>query len=99
MGENQHEHKNVIGAELILDEVTGKKIEPVLWSFEMPDQGVKTKGYEHPQNAPPRGSAHAQFAITMLEGDKVDRKRDKNTDMKGDPHPNTRRHRCEVFMW
>ena len=34
----------------------------------------------------------------MFEGDKIDRKRGKNTDVKGDPKPNTRRHRCEAFM-
>ncbi len=33
----------------------------------------------------------------MLEGDKIDSKRDKNADVKGDPKPNTRRHGAGRF--
>ena len=70
MRENQHKNKNVIHAQRILDEVSSKKIEPVMWSFDSPDQGVKTKRHEHPEEAASRRSAHAQFATAMLEGDR-----------------------------
>jgi transcription elongation factor GreA len=42
--------------------------------------------------------AHAQFAITTLERDEVDRNCDEDAYVKGDPEPDARRHRGQVFM-
>src|SRR5207245_7832433 len=49
MCEDQHKNKNVIHAQRILDEIAGQKIESEMWSLDAPDQGVKSKGHEHPQ--------------------------------------------------
>src|SRR5215467_6891100 len=36
----EHENKNVIHAQRILDQVAGEKIQPMMWSFDAPHQGV-----------------------------------------------------------
>jgi len=59
MREDEHEHKNVVHAQGVLDEVAGKKIEPVMWSFDTPDHGVKSQREDHPQHAASGRSSHA----------------------------------------
>ena len=43
MREDEHEHEDVVHAQGVLDQVTGKKIEPVMWAFNTPDDGVEGK--------------------------------------------------------
>ena len=59
MRENQHKHKNIIHAQRILDEIPCKKIEGVMWSFDAPDKGVKSKRYDDPDRRPTKRSAYA----------------------------------------
>ena len=54
MREDEHEHKNVVHAQGVLDQVAGKKIEPVVWPFHTPDDSVKSQRDDHPQEAAPR---------------------------------------------
>ena len=42
------------------------------------------------------GRAHAQRAIPSLKLGKIDNQREKNAQVKGDPKPDTRRHRRTV---
>ena len=62
MREDEHEHKNVVHAQGVLDQVAGKKIEPVVWPFHTPDDSVKGQRDDHPQEAAARRCGHAQFA-------------------------------------
>jgi len=59
MLEDQHKDENVVHAQRILDEVTGEKIEPVMWPFDVPDQGIERQRHEHPDDGPLESSAHA----------------------------------------
>src|SRR5260370_18811422 len=97
ISKNQYENKDVIDAQRIFDEVSTKKIESMLWSFETPHQRVEAKRYQHPQNAPLSGSVHAQFVIAPFEGDQINGDRDKDADVKGDPKPNAGCHGVLTF--
>ena len=99
MLEDQHKDKNVVHAQRILDEIAGQKIEAGLRSFNVPDEPVKSERQQHPQYTPPGGRAHAQFPPAVFETDKIDNQRDEDADVKGNPKPDARRHRAEVFMW
>ena len=59
MRENQHKDENIIHAQRILDEIPCKKIEGVMWSFDSPDKGVKSKRYNDPDRGPMKRSAYA----------------------------------------
>jgi len=59
MRENQHKDENIIHAQRILDEIPCKKIERVMWSFDSPDKGVKSKRYNDPDRGPMKRSAYA----------------------------------------
>src|SRR5207244_8709864 len=48
VGKNEHEHKNIIHAQRIFDEVAGEKIQRMMWSFDAPHQGVKSKRQDYP---------------------------------------------------
>src|SRR5215472_2184751 len=61
MREDEHEHKNVVHAQGVLDEIPGKKIEPVMWPLHTPDDSVKGQGDDHPEDAAARSCTHAQF--------------------------------------
>src|SRR5260370_42698045 len=71
MRKDEHKNKNVVHAQRILDEVTGKKIERVVRSLDTPDQGVKCKRDNHPQETAPRRSGHAQFAVAQAEREEI----------------------------
>jgi len=98
MREDEHKNKNVVHAQRILDEVTGKKIERVVRSLDTPDQGVKCKRDNHPQDTAPSCSAHAQFAVTQAEREEVDSNCDEDADVERNPKPDARRHGGQVFM-
>jgi hypothetical protein len=98
MRENQHKYENVIHAQRILDEIAGEEVERVMRSFDAPDQGVKAKRHEHPDHGPMKRSTDAQFATATLGAEEVDPYCDEDADVKGDPKPDTRLHRGEVFM-
>ena len=98
MCEDDHKNKNVVHAQRVLDQVTGKKIEPVVWPFDSPDQRVKGKRDNYPEDAASRRSAHAQFTVAQAERKEIDSNSDKHADVKRDPKPDARRHRGEVFM-
>src|SRR4030095_9844622 len=72
MREDEHEHKNVVHAQGVLDQVAGKKIEPVMWPFHTPDDSVKGQGDDHPQKAAPRRCGHTQCAAAHAESEQVD---------------------------
>ena len=86
-------------AERIFDEVSSKKIKAGLRSFNVPDEPIKSERYQHPQYTPLAGRTHAQFPPAVFETDKIDNQRDEDADVKGNPKPDARRHRAEVFMW
>ena len=98
MRENQHKHEDVIHAQRILDEIAREKIERVMRSFDAPDQGIKGKRHEHPDHRPMKRSTDAQFATATLGAEEVDPYCDEDADVKGDPKPDARLHRVEVFM-
>jgi hypothetical protein len=98
MREDEHEHKNVVHAQGVLDEISGKKIEPVMWPFHTPDDAVKTQRDDHPQDAAPRRCSHAQFAAASTKSEQVDPNGDEHANVKGDPKPDARRHAGEGFM-
>src|SRR4029077_18483190 len=60
IGKNQYENEDVIDAKRILDQVSSKKIEAGLRSFNVPDEPIKSERYQHPQYAPLGGRTHAQ---------------------------------------
>ena len=98
MREDEHKNKNVVHAQRILDQVAGKKIEPVVWSFNTPDQSVKRKRDDHPQDAAPRRGAHAQIAVAQAEREEIDSDCNEDADVKRNPKPDARRHGGQVFM-
>jgi len=59
MLEDQHKDENVVHAQRILDEITGEKIEPVMWPLDVPDQCIERQRQEHPDDGPLERSAHA----------------------------------------
>ena len=98
MREDEHEDKNVVHAQGVLDQIAGKKIEPVMWPFYTPDDRVKGQGDDHPQKAAPRRCAHAQFAAASTEREQVDPNGNEHANVKGDPEPDARRHSGQGFM-
>ena len=98
MREDEHEHKNVVHAQRVLDQVPGKKIEPVMWPFHTPDDDVKGQRDNHPQEAAPRRGTHAQFAAASTEREQVDSNGDEHANVKSDPEPDARRHSGQGFM-
>lgn len=59
MLEDQHKDENVVHAQRILDEITGQKIEPVMWPLDVPNQGIEGQRHEYPDDGPLERSAHA----------------------------------------
>ena len=98
MREDEHEHKNIVHAQGVLDQIAGKKIEPVMWPFHTPDDRVKGQRDDHPQDAAPRRCAHAQFAAAQAESEEIDPDGDEHANVKGDPKPDARRHAGQSFM-
>ena len=98
MREDEHEHKNVVHAQRVLDQVAGKKIEPVMWPFHTPDDSVKRQRNDYPENAAPRRGGHAQFTAASTERQQIDPNGNEHANVKGDPEPDARRHAGEGFM-
>jgi len=98
MREDEHEHKNVVHAQGVLDQVAGKKIESMMRPFHTPDDSVKRQRNDHPKNAAPRRCAHAQFAAAYAESEQIDPNGNEHANVKGDPEPDARRHAGEGFM-
>jgi hypothetical protein len=98
MREDQHEYKNVVHAQGVLDQVAGKKIEPVMRPFDTPNNGIKRQRNDHPKNAAPRRCGHAQFAAASTERQQIDPNGNEHANVKGDPEPDARRHAGEGFM-
>jgi hypothetical protein len=98
MREDEHEHENVVHAQGVLDQIAGKKIEPVVWPFHTPDDSVEGQRDDHPQEAAPRRCAHAQFAAASAESEQVDPNGNEHANVKGDPEPDARRHSGQGFM-
>src|SRR5205814_10163153 len=97
VSKNQDKNEDVIDAQRIFDEVSSEKIEAGLRSFNVPNEPIKSKRYQDPQYAPLAGRTHAQFPPAALEADEIDRYRDKDADVKGDPKPNAGSHRGQTF--
>src|SRR5260370_32966190 len=55
ISKNQYENEDVINAQRIFDEESSKKIEAGFRSFNVPDEPIKSKRYQHPQYGPLRG--------------------------------------------
>ena len=98
MREDEHEHKNVVHAQGVLDQVTGKKVEPVMRPFHTPDDSVKRQRNDHPKGAAPRRCVHAQFAPASMERQQIDPNGNEHANVKGDPEPDARRHAGQGFM-
>ena len=97
VSKNQYKNEDVIDAQRIFDEVSSEKIEAGLRSFNVPDEPIKSKRYQHPQYAPLGGRTHAQFTAAVFEADKVDNQRDEDADVKSDPKPNAGCHGALPF--
>ena len=97
ISKNQYENKDVIDAQRIFDEVSSKKIEAGLRSFNVPDEPIKSERYQHPQYTPLAGRTHAQFPPAVFETDKIDNQRDEDADVKSDPKPNAGCHGALPF--
>ena len=98
MREDEHEHKNVVHAQRVFDEVAGKKIEPVMRPFHTPDNSVKRQRNDHPKNAAPRCCRHAQFAAATMERQQINANGNEHANVKRDPEPDARRHAWQGFM-
>jgi hypothetical protein len=98
MREDEHEHKNVVHTQGVLDQIAGKKIERVVWAFHTPDDSVKSQRDDHPQEASPPRSGHAQFTTAQMKREEVDPDGDEHANVKGDPEPDARRHSGQGFM-
>src|SRR5215472_19048729 len=61
MCEDEHEHKDVVHAQGVLDQIARKKIKRVMWPFHPPDDNVKCQPDGHPHEAAAPGRAHTQF--------------------------------------
>ncbi len=96
VGEDQNKNENVIDAERVFDEVTGQKIERSVRAAQFPDEQIEKKRKHYPDGAALRGGTHAQGAVAQLELNKIGKNRKEDADMKCDPKPNARRHRCTV---
>lgn len=96
--EDQDEHKNVVHAQRVLDEVTGKKIDAVMWSFDTPDNTIEGERNDHPDEAAAGCCRHAQFTASQTKSEKIDPNRDEHANVKSDPEPNARRHSGQAFM-
>src|SRR5262249_4578442 len=96
--EDKHEHKNVVHAEGVLDQVAGKKIDCVVWAFYTPDDAVKNQRDYHPNKAAARRCAHAQFAAAPTEREQINPNGDEHANVKSDPEPDARRHARQGFM-
>ena len=59
MREDEHEHKDVVHAQGVLDQVPSEKIEPMVWPFNTPDDDVKGERHQDPDDAASRRSSHA----------------------------------------
>ena len=59
VGEDQNKNENVIDAERVFDEITGKKIERCVRAAQFPDQQIEEKRKHHPNRAALRRGAHA----------------------------------------
>jgi hypothetical protein len=98
MREDEHEHKNVVHAQGVLDEVSGEKIEPVVRPFHTPNDSIEGQREDHPHEAASRGCSHAQFATAYAESEQVDPNGNEHANVKRDPEPDARRHAGEGFM-
>jgi len=87
VSKNQDKNEDVIDAQRIFDEVSSEKIEAGLRSFNVPNEPIKSKRYQHLQYAPLAGRTHAQFPPAVFETDKIDNQRDEDADVKSDPKP------------
>ena len=96
IGENQAEDKNVIYAERVFDQVTGKEIDRLVGTLPPPDKGVESQGEADPEKAAPDGTGQADALVRTI-AEKIDGERDENTEMKGDPKPDVDRHEALGF--
>ncbi len=94
----RYEHKNVVHAQRVFDQIAGKKIEPVVWPFETPDDTIKSQRDDHPQEAAAARCGHAQFTAPEAESEKIDPNGDEHANVKCDPEPDARRHSGQGFM-
>src|SRR5262249_53769214 len=97
MREDEHEHKNVVHAQRVFDQVTSKKIEPVMRALNTPDDGVEAERHHDPDPASSRRSGHAQCSAAAMKREEVDANRDEHANVKGDPKPDARRHGGQTF--
>ena len=97
IGKDQNKDENVIDAQRVLDEVTGEKFQPFLRSTQFPHEQIEKQRKHDPDQAAPRGRAHAQLALAPLKADKINSQRDEDTDVKGDPKPNAGCHSALPF--
>ena len=98
MREDEHEHKNVVHAQGILDQIAGKKIEPVMWPFHTPDDGVKCQRNDHPKRLRRAAAAMLNSRPRSAESEQVDPNGNEHANVKGDPEPDARRHAGQGFM-
>ena len=96
VGENQTEDKNVVYAERVFDQVTGKEIDRLVGTLHPPDKGVESQGEADPEKAAPDGTGQANALVRTI-AEKIDEERDENTEMKGDPEPDANRHEALGF--
>ncbi len=96
VGENQTEDKNVINAERVFDQVTGKEIDRLVGALQPPDEGVESQGETDPEKAAPDRTGQTDALVRPI-AEKIDEERDENPEMKGDPEPNADRHEALGF--
>ena len=91
VGEDEDENKNVIDAERIFDEVTGKKIDSLIWSLPAPDDGVEAERERNPDQTAPDRTAQAD-GVRLSEAEEINRQRGQNPEVESNPKPNVDRH-------
>ena len=96
IGEDEDEDEDVIDAQRILDEVAGKKIDALIGSLPVPDDGVEAEGEGDPDEAAPDRAAQGD-GVRLSIAEKIDRQRGQNPEVKNDPKPNVDRHGALEF--
>ncbi len=96
IGEDEDENEDVIDAERVLDQVAGKKIDPLVGSLPAPDDGVKAERERDPERLR-RTALGRLMRVRPAEAEEIDGQRRENSEMKCDPKPDADRHEALGF--
>ena len=90
------EDEDIVDAERVFDQVTGKEIDRLIGSLPPPDDGVEAQRERDPEKSAPGRAPHADSLLGTV-AEEIDGQCDEDSEVKSDPKPDTDRHGALAF--